>query len=257
MKLLPLSDLHIELGLPPEIDDDIVAAADVVVLAGDIGSGTQGLDWARRRFPGKPLIYVPGNHEYYGHHINKLGLEMRAVARELDIHLLDNDVVTLDGVRFVGATLWTDFELFGSSHGVIGDALQAAKAGIRDFSIITFGTTGWMRPADSVKLHRVSREFIGAALDKAHAGPTVVVTHHLPSFACVSERFRHSLTSAAFASHLDDLVQRADLWICGHTHDRFDLCLGDGKGRIFCNPRGYASIGRAENPDWQPELVTV
>ena len=251
MKILALSDLHLESGQSPKLEPALVAEAEVIVLAGDIHVGTDGLHWARWRFPDHPIIYVPGNHEYYGHHINKLGLELRRTAKELDICLLDNDMTEIHGVRFIGATLWTDFALFQREH--IGSAMLAAKAYLRDFSIITFGTTGWMTPADSVKLHFVSRDYIAKHLAEPHDGPTVVVTHHLPSAECVVERYRGYLTSAAFASRLETLLDKANLWICGHTHDRVMLPGRDEYGRLFCNPHGYPN----ENPSWSPELAII
>jgi predicted phosphodiesterase len=212
-------------------------AYDVVVLAGDIHVGVKALYWAAKTFS-KPVIFVPGNHEYYGNMLQRIGVEMRACARELGIHYLDNDVIEMDGVRVIGSTLWTDFELFGSGKAEIGKALHSAKNGISDFNgTIIYGTTGWFRPEQSVTLHRVARQFIVNELAKPFQGKTCVITHHLPSMRSVSPRFAADVLSAAFASNLDDLVEQADIWIHGHTHDSFDYALG--KCRVVCNPRGY------------------
>ena len=109
MKVRILSDLHLEFAvlLPPSID------ADVVVLAGDIGVGLDGLAWARNSFPGVPVIYVPGNHEYYGHDI-ELRSDLRRQSND-GLYVLDDEAIELQGVRFVGSTLWTDFALNGTA----------------------------------------------------------------------------------------------------------------------------------------------
>ncbi len=107
MKLHILSDLHTEFAdfSPPE------TGADVVILAGDIGVGLGGIEWAARRFPKAPVIYVPGNHEFYGHDIG-LTDQLKAAA-PVDIHILNNDTLELERIRFLGCTLWTDFNLHG------------------------------------------------------------------------------------------------------------------------------------------------
>ena len=107
MKLHVLSDLHIEFAdfSPPETD------ADVVILAGDIGVGLDGIEWVARRFPKASVVYVPGNHEFYGHDIG-LTDQLKAAA-PADIHILNNDKLELDDIRFLGCTLWTDFKLHG------------------------------------------------------------------------------------------------------------------------------------------------
>ena len=221
---------------------------DLVILAGDIHSHTHAIPWAARTFS-KPVIYVPGNHEFYDSHLHGMSVQLNQCAQEHPhVHLLDNSSVVIDGVRFVGAVLWTDFMLFGNSMDMIGRCLREAKLHMQDFSTIRFGSTGWMLPADSVKLFRVSAMYLREELGKQFDGPTVVVTHHLPSKKSVAERFKPELISAAFASNLDHLVAKADLWIHGHTHDGFDYRIG--KCRVVCNPRGYPDRlkDRYENP---------
>jgi predicted phosphodiesterase len=210
---------------------------DAVVLAGDIHSHTHAIHWAAKTFS-KPVILISGNHEFYDSHLHGMSVEMRKCAQDYPhVHLLDNDSVVIDGVRFVGAVLWTDFMLHGDSMAMIGKCLHEAKLHMRDFSTIRFGSTGWMLPADSVKLFRVSAMYLRETLAHPFDALTVVVTHHLPSMRSVATRFANDLMSAAFASNLDDLVAQADVWIHGHTHDSFDYAIG--KCRVVCNPRGY------------------
>ena len=109
MKIRVLSDLHLEFHAwtPPPAD------ADVVVLAGDIHVGVGGIEWAREQFPTTPVIYVVGNHEFYGGQLNEVLAALREAADRLGVYLLDSDELVLDGTRFLGATLWTDFALYG------------------------------------------------------------------------------------------------------------------------------------------------
>lgn len=255
VRLLILSDLHIEAGhfAAPETD------ADAVVLAGDIAVGLDGLRWARESFQNMPILYVPGNHEYYGAKLEEMAVELRSCARTLGIHYLDNDVVEVAGVRFIGSTLWTDFELFGSGPKSIGDALRAAGTYLCDFSVIRFGTTGLLQPAQTMVLHREARSYIAKALARPFDGPSVVITHHAPSWASVVPRYQNEITSAAFASRLDHLVEQADLWIHGHTHASIDTRIGANPfiGRLICNPRGYPNRTRGgfENPQFDPVKI--
>lgn len=246
-----LSDLHLEFAdWTP--DPAAIAAADLIVLAGDIGVGTTGLYWAARSFPGKPVVYVAGNHEFYGGNISRTSVELRATARDLGITYLDNSEQRFEfpgypPLRVLGATLWTDFLLFGRDR--LAEALQAAKARISDFGCITFGTTGWMLPAQSAILHQASVAWLTDRLAESFDGTTLVVTHHLPSWQVIAERYQDDILSPAFASNLDQLIKQADMWICGHSHSCFDRRIG--ACRVVSNQRGYPG----ESTGWHPNLV--
>jgi predicted phosphohydrolase len=235
MKLLILNDLHIEFEdfVPPATD------ADVVILAGDIGVGMEGLRWAEARFPGKPVIYVPGNHEFYHHDIALID-ELKSEAPD-HIHVLNDDQVIINGIRFLGSILWTDFALFGEADKFF--AMQAARQGMTDFSIIQDHGQRFT-PEDAIRLHTASRDWLAVMLAEPFDGKTVVVTHHSPS--------SHLLTPA-FASNLENLMvgDRAALWIHGHMHESFDYEIYGA--RVVCNPRGYAP--KVLNPDFRPDWV--
>jgi predicted phosphodiesterase len=282
MKFLVLSDLHLEFTRNADFlpDPDAVAAADLIVLAGDIHSGTLGIDWAGRHFPHRAVVYIAGNHEYYDHELIGTTDALRAAAaRTTNVRFLDNDTLLLGAVRIVGATLWTDFDLFGRSNRDQCEGIAAEF--INDFRLIRVARSalpadaaplaleagdgeaamppdqGAFTPALSIELHARARAFIDAELARPHAGPTVVVTHHLPSAASVAERFRTNATSAAFASHLDPLItrHRPQLWIHGHTHDSFDYRLD--ATRVVCNPMGYPArqSGAKENAAFDAGLL--
>ncbi len=257
MKILVLSDLHIELAA---FDPITGVDADVIVLAGDIGKGANGISWASEAFKGKPIIYVPGNHEYYGRDILETQALMRIMAKETGVHLLDDGEVIIDDVRFVGTTLWTDFFLYSTDADQKDErltyqsmAMVNGQRYLNDFKVIHYGRLGHFAPRHSVELHEKSLAWLTAKLEEPFDGKTVVVTHHLPSRKSVAERFDGDLLSACFASNLDHLFGKMDLWIHGHTHDNFDY-VANGT-RVICNPRGYVKYASAENSDFNSKLV--
>ncbi len=252
MKIHVLSDLHNEFKVfqPPATD------ADVVVLAGDIGVGPKGVAWAKKSFPDKRVVYIPGNHEFYRNHIGKMLQAMRAEAALSQVHVLDNDEVVIDGVRFLGTTLWTDFALFGTTS--IATALKTVGANLQDFNYnILYGegrVPGYFTPEQSKALHEISVCWLRDKLKEPFKGPTVVVTHHAPAKESIAARYSSDILSAAFASDLSHLLGPADLWIHGHVHDSFDYVLSST--RVICNPRGYPQyVGNQENQNFSPNLV--
>ena len=242
MKILLLSDLHIEFeDFRPRPTE-----AEVIVLAGDIGVGMQGLHWARERFPDRPVIYVPGNHEFYHHDLSLLD-EFRSLATD-HVHVLNDDSMVLGGVRFLGSILWTDFSLLGEAYR--DPAIHQAWQCMTDYLVIRNHGRPFT-PNQSMALHRVSREWLAATLAKPFDGPTVVITHHAPSSRSVHAKYAGDLLSAAFASNLEPLMgrDRAALWLHGHVHHSFDYELRGT--RVVCNPRGYSphSLNAAFRPD--------
>ena len=252
MKLYILSDLHLEFSDFWPFEND----AEVVVLAGDIDKRANGIFWARSAFPDREIIYVPGNHEFYGAQRLEVLEEMRAAALENGVHLLDDRVVVIDSprkqnsVRFIGATLWTDFRLFGDD--MKQQSMTIGQSRLNDFRLIHEGGERFS-PSRSVELHEQSLAWMKEILETPFAGKTVVVTHHLPSAQSVTDRFKDSVLSACFASELSYLFGKMDMWIHGHTHDNIDY-QANGT-RVICNPRGYVTYRGAENFNFDPKLV--
>jgi len=247
MKILILSDLHNEFTEFQPVD----TAADVIVLAGDIDHGSNGIRWARRTWPRRHIVYVAGNHEYYRGDLVETLAMMRQTAQSLGVHLLEENAAVLDGVRFLGATLWTDFEYFGAERKAA--AMEEGQRRLNDFRLIRNGEHGTFTPAQSVDLHRHARAWLQSRLAEPFDGPTVVVTHHLPSIRSVAQRFLDTPLSACFVSHLDQLFGSMALWIHGHTHDNADY-VAHGT-RVVCNPRGYVTHRGSENPAFDPGKV--
>ena len=262
MRLLVLSDLHVEWAafVPPAAPDTF----DLVVLAGDIGQATLALHWARRSFPRHPIVQVAGNHEFFDT-VREPALDaMRATARRLGIHLLEEDTVRLGGVEFVGCTAWTDYRLHERPGRPVrmsaADAMAGARRVMLDYHKIDVGDpsaaagTRRFTPEDSVVLHERSRDWLRAALERPAVDRRVVVTHHLPSWRSVSPDYVAAPSNPAFASDLDALLPAADLWIHGHTHSSHDYLAGGC--RVVCNPRGYPMrSGGFENPRFDPARV--
>lgn len=244
MKLLVYSDLHLDLcPLKLQLDPDFLKTIDVVVLAGDITEGTKGLPWARETFPDKAIVYVDGNHEFYGQNWDKHIDAMRLLAREREIHYLENDAVVIGGVRFLGCALWTDFALHGIDSKL--EAMSTARQRMNDYKRIKISPQPemyWQRkhrlfPAMAARRHQESRLWLEEQLSQCDPQNTVVVTHHAPHLRSIPEDFAGHPLSPCYASDLDALMGRASTWIHGHIHDSVDYRVRGT--RIVSNPRGY------------------
>ena len=268
MKIQILSDLHIEferVGSTITAEQYDVqqrmlnADADVVILAGDTHTKGRGPGTAFERFKSKNILMVAGNHEYYGEtypqHLKKL--QENASLFE-NVHFLENESVEINGVVFLGCTLWTDFKLWesGPFDGLFSrfEALQVAGACMNDYRKIIYSNGGKyrsLRPNDTIQLHVDSVRWLRDQFEIHQGKKVVVVTHTGPSFKSVGTQYKKDVLSAAFASHLDDLVEQsgAALWVHGHTHEPCDYMIG--KTRVLANPHGYPF----EGGEFQPELV--
>ena len=252
MRIQVVSDLHLEFHnvLPP-----VAEGADVLVCAGDlapVGSGAvryAAEAWAEARH----VLYVPGNHEFYGADIDHARGQLAEECARHGITLLDPDAIVIDDVHFIGATLWTDFLLDGLAREP--GAHRAALLGISDFDgwITHHGGTKRFTTYESARRHAEERAFIEDALAGAERDGTtaVVITHHSPTPRSIAPRFRGSVLNPAFASNLEPLIARYQpaLWIHGHMHNSVDVALG--ATRVLANPGGYDA---AENPRYDPVL---
>jgi predicted phosphodiesterase len=258
MRIQLASDLHLEL-LRHWPDERLVTPApdaDVLVLAGDIHRGTEAIE----RFAAwpVPVLYVAGNHEFYRHDWDTLRTELRKASEGTNVRFLDNDAITLGGVRFLGSTLWTDYALPGIG---VPEAMAIAERFLLDHQRI-LTANGLFRAQQALADHGRSREWLARELAADRARPTVVITHHAPHAGSIHPRFAGSPINGGFISDLTGLVEQADLWLHGHVHDSFDYRVG--RCRVVTNPRGYArnrneaaSVAELvfENPAYEPSLM--
>lgn len=257
MRLWLLSDLHQEF---PQFAwrPDHVPEHDVLVFAGDIDVTCEKAIAYARSITGKPVVMVAGNHEFYDQHWNEqIAASEVAASAAGNLFYLENRTAIIGDTRFIGATLWTDFNLFGEEKAWICE--REAYSTVNDFRCIEIdpdeidlatprhiGDTRFrFSTRHAAKMHAASVAFIRDAMAKSFDDRTVVVTHHAPHPHSVPDRFKNDYVCASFVSDLDELIEdtQPDLWVHGHVHNSFAYEIG--KTRIVCNPRGYGTENAA------------
>lgn len=238
MKLALFSDLHIEfergsVWLPPDLD------VDVILLAGDIGILPTSLEWAKRIFQGdgRRVVYVAGNHEYYGTRFNPID----GLPTEIDvagIDLLERDTLVLPGLRILGSTLWSGFDHHGTDK--VDLSMAIARNSINDYRLIRGVGNQRLDPQVTLSIHTKSVQWLDLELAKPFEGKTVVMTHFAPHRKCVAPQFEGDPLSPYFVTDLEWLMEKhpIDLWCYGHTHSNIEFVAGNGC-RVVSNQRGY------------------
>jgi predicted phosphodiesterase len=287
VKIQIFSDLHADVNKtkPIAIGSDV----DVVAVAGDIMEGAENSFVTLRTIVPEsvPIIMTMGNHEYYHRFLGEELEFAMAIAPNFNIRLLENSstVITsrtaIDKVVFCGASLWTDYRLFGDHNACA--AMHAARLGMNDHRLIGWKRDPWLRfrPQEAAMLHARSRAFFAEALATVppdDASPVVFLSHHAPDFRSVAPRHATDILTAAFASNMlvellgetpdrklidadrdidpknsqsNNSGPRIDLFIHGHVHNSADYRVGRTRVRVICNPHGYGN----ENPSFNPSLV--
>ncbi len=232
MKIQILSDLHIEFeDLVLENND-----ADLVILAGDIHIKEKGIHWAKENIKDKPVLYVLGNHEFYGKAYPKHINSMKKEAEGSNVQVLEQDVVNIGGVNFLGTTLWTNFELHGDPR-IAGYECQQVMTDYKKIKVSPKYSK--LRSIDVADIHRKSRIWLETELEKLQGETVVVITHHGPSVRSLPDYQRSEMISAAYVSDLENLIKdySPNYWVHGHLHNSSDYEI-EGC-RVICNPRGY------------------
>jgi Icc-related predicted phosphoesterase len=232
MRLYIISDLHLEFAPfePPAVD------CDVVVLAGDTDLKLRGLRWALDKFPNRPVLYVFGNHEFYGEKWPRLIEKGRALVAGTNVQILENETCEIAGWRFFGATLWSDFQVTGD----MAQASHAASAVMTDYKKIRhWPSLRKFTPLLARQAHADSLLALRRFMESGDPSRSVVITHHAPSARSLPEKLRTDPVSGSYASNLESLIGKTGprLWIHGHIHQPSSYLLGNTQ--VIANPRGY------------------
>ena len=236
MNIQLLSDLHLEAH--PHFVPEPAPGADVLVLAGDVGSYQEGSqladqDFGLARFSPLPLgagwptpvLFVPGNHEYDAQDFDEAHARLRSTCDRLGIAWLERETLVMQGVRFVGTTLWSDFDALADHEGSadLGRRLKLREKAFRaaNFYLRKTGGTRNGEPflAEAMRDQALlCQQWLAQALAVPFAGPTVAVTHFAPSLLSADPRYGLVPGTAGFCNALDGLLPRASLWLHGHLH---------------------------------------
>jgi len=254
-----LSDLHTEFG-PYQVESTPEDFDTTLILAGDIGLYKH-VEYAKfiQELAGRfcRILMVSGNHEFYS---GKMYTEQEKFESRVDrpnVHIMHNDKMVIDGILFVGGTLWTNYR--NGDPIVMWDAEQ----GINDYKKIRVAKNGYrkLRATDVLAEHHITHRYIVDTVEaeKDNYEKIVVITHHAPSRQSVECMFKNSPLNDAYVNDFDYWIDEhgPDLWIHGHVHQSWDYMIGNT--RILCNPKGYPREGRDgstynQNADFEPTL---
>lgn len=270
MKVSILSDLHLEIS---NIEFKKIDC-DIMILAGDIGNGISALNFIMFHLNNgvKHVLYVMGNHEFYDtknvqiinsnnfslfsnqHSINPDSYEdtinswLKLDNKIEGLHVLHNKEFIHENVRFLGTTLWTDFAKNANS-------MKLATYTMNDYKYITH-KNDYLTPHSVFNFHIEAKKWLEKQLsdkDKINM-KTIVISHHLPSYRCVSPEYYNNPKNCFYASNLDNLIKKykIDYWIHGHTH--VPVNITHLNTRIICNPRGYC-YNKIENPHFNYNFI--
>ena len=276
MKIKLVSDLHLEfvdINIQNDKDYDVLILSGDILVINDLHDHPEekykhldiaALKWGQARaqifrdflkrcsFQFPHVVYVAGNHEFYHGEFHRSVEHLREeCAKFHNIYFLERDMQYIEGVLFVGGTLWTDMNR--------GDPLtqHAISDMMNDFRVIRNDELGYtkLRPSHVAERHRKTVGYIKQIIDANRDRKCVVVGHHAPSFQSIGEQYKNdTLMNGGYASDLSEFIldrPQIKLWTHGHMHQTFDYMIGET--RVVCNPRGYESHGEVSG--WDPNIL--
>lgn len=237
-----MSDLHLEFDsenpfLPTTLAED---SDSILILAGDITLAGR-MEYSNYFFEAitsqfKNILYVPGNHEYYRGSIDDTVEKLKNnLSKYKNLLVLDNDSIEIDGVTFIGSTLWSEFDK--------GNPLSMwhCDRKISDFSVIykDVKCITAFRAEDAYATFLQNKKWLEDTLKETNSEKRIVITHHAPTFRSIHKNYEGNPLNGAYVSDLSELILDYNplYWFHGHTHDSFDYKIGST--RVICNPRGY------------------
>lgn len=245
MRIFPFSDIHIEFGNSNIKIPDV----DLIILAGDVGIGNKGVKWIKEHIKEAPIIYVLGNHEYYGNKYPSLLRKLKEETKNSNIFLLENETIEINNVSFYGATLWTDFEINGQSR-IAGYECEQVMTDFKKIRIEPRFSK--IRHTDLIHIHKRTIKWLTESLTNSLNKKNIVITHHAPSIKSTADIYKDKLLTAAYASNLENVIEnyKPHLWIHGHIHKSSDYKIGSC--RVICNPYGYPD---ERNKEFKEDLI--
>jgi Icc-related predicted phosphoesterase len=247
MNAIHITDIHLEwwknlVDFSSVIDKKV---ADIVILTGDIAGGTYAVKFIEHLIGlGYQVIYVLGNHEFYGHDVDELIVEWRELSKEIKgLHFLEGDSVVIGDVEFFGTCLWTSLDTSSKSEDV-SFFLKLIIKKESDF----IHTKNWNVNKMKDRFHDAWGN-LQNIIEASNSKKKVVLSHYLPSYACIHECYVNSTNNPMFATELGNYIAQSEImyWFHGHTHSSVDKIIGST--RIICEPYGYHDINMI-NPEF-------
>jgi len=261
MKILFLSDLH--LSFNNKSLDIQQTEFDVVVLTGDIDTYTKGAIWAINNFINMPIIYIAGNHEYYGYDIEEVNKELYFLSTQYNnFYFLNNNSVIIDDIKFIGTSLWSNFLLYGKDNQK--KCIEASEIRLNDYNFIRY-KNAYLNPIgveyfsnSSIEYIRHELEFNSkprASIKDKNTYTTVVCTHNGPSKLSLNPFYGFDYLNASFCNDMESFIMQwqPNYWLHGHTH--YNVNYNIGATNVISNQRGYLEYDKGLNKSFNPNHI--
>jgi UDP-2,3-diacylglucosamine pyrophosphatase LpxH len=252
MKIFCISDLHLEFyrndaalfdkikGFLPE--------ADVCILAGDIGYPLKHYSTHLLKLLKKfkeiysIVVYVPGNHEYFltsNFNLKTSADALEVVCRDAGVYLLNNNTLIIEGVLFLGTTLWSHIDQYTFDEMY---AHHKIFKSVDDYNKTFLENVEWLK--STLQSH-------------SHFDSIVVISHHLPSTELCPPRFQNSIYMSGYYSDVftEELFDFKNIkyWFAGHSHESVVKKIKDTT--FIVNPLGYPNEKKETEVSYKSVLL--